>query len=104
MASALKLWVVEVIMEKPQVMNPKPEMKPDFYGPAHKGQRAALFKIATDAGRADYTDQKSLDSLKTQLAVVDKNIRGHALWEEKALHPPLARESAQSCGKNRRRT
>ncbi len=79
-------------MEKPQVMIPQAERKLDFYGPAHKGHRTALFKIASDAGRADYTDQKNVENIKTQLAIVDKNIRGHATWEEKSLHPLLVRK------------
>jgi hemerythrin-like domain-containing protein len=80
------------MMEKTQVMKSQAELKIDPYTVAHKAQRSVLFKIAVDTGKVDYTNAANLANIKTLLANINKGIRAHAAWEEKVLHPLLARK------------
>lgn len=77
---------------QPQTMKVQTELRFDPYTPAHKVQRYVLFKIAMEVGKVDHANPANLSSIKTQFMSIDKGIRSHAAWEEKALHPLLSKK------------
>ena len=46
------------------------EAKPEIYITIHKGWRNRLFKMSVKAGKQDYSDQASLDTLSSSYMVV----------------------------------
>lgn len=73
-------------------MKPSSEVRVEIYAPIHKAHRYVLFKIASDAGKADYKDKQNISSILNNLTALTENIKAHAAWEEKAVHPLLAKK------------
>jgi iron-sulfur cluster repair protein YtfE (RIC family) len=61
----------------------------DLYRNVHKGQRVALFDLASELGRADPADRTSLSALAARLQGMLVELRQHAINEETYIHPLL---------------
>ncbi len=61
----------------------------DLYRNVHKGQRAHLFSLAVELGRADYEDTAKINALATRLHSALAELRRHAENEERFIHPLL---------------
>jgi iron-sulfur cluster repair protein YtfE (RIC family) len=61
----------------------------DMYRNVHKGQRARLFALAVELGRADHDDGAAIASLATRLREAIMELRQHARNEETYIHPLL---------------
>jgi len=86
------LWCVKEMMNQTQVMKPSSEVRAEIYAPIHKAHRYVLFKIASEAGKANYKDKQNISSILSHLTDLTNNIKLHAAWEEKAVHPLLAKK------------
>jgi iron-sulfur cluster repair protein YtfE (RIC family) len=61
----------------------------DLYRNVHKGQRAHLFGLAIELGRADHDDGPAIAALVTRLRAAVAELRQHAANEETFIHPLL---------------
>lgn len=61
----------------------------DLYRNVHKGQRAHLFSLAVELGRADQEDAETMDVLARRLRATLAELRRHADNEERFIHPLL---------------
>lgn len=61
----------------------------DLYRNVHKGQRAHLFSLAVELGRADHEDTANVNALATRLRSALAELRRHAENEERFIHPLL---------------
>ncbi|HJT11782.1 MAG TPA: hemerythrin domain-containing protein [Dongiaceae bacterium] len=61
----------------------------DLYRNVHKGQRAHLFSLAVELGRADHEDTAKVDALAARLRAALAGLRRHAENEERFIHPLL---------------
>jgi hypothetical protein len=61
----------------------------DLYRNVHKGQRAHLFSLAVELGRADYEDTAKINALATRLHSALAELRRHAENEDRFIHPLL---------------
>jgi hypothetical protein len=61
----------------------------DLYRNVHKGQRAHLFSLAIELGRADHEDAAKVNALATRLRAALAELRRHAENEERFIHPLL---------------
>jgi hemerythrin-like domain-containing protein len=65
--------------------------RPEIYTTIHKGWRNRLFQMSTKAGKTDYTDQVSLETLYGGLQSIAAGIRlHHHGMEEQFIHPLLS--------------
>ena len=60
-----------------------------MYSRPHKGQRFALFRLATRAGTLDHNDKATLNAIHDNLAELKDEFHLHAELEEKFIHPLL---------------
>ncbi len=61
----------------------------DLYRNVHKGQRAHLFSLAVELGRADHQDVAMVSALAARLRAALADLRRHAENEERFIHPLL---------------
>ena len=61
----------------------------DLYRNVHKGQRAHLFGLAVELGRADQEDAETIGTLARRLRATLAELRRHADNEERFIHPLL---------------
>lgn len=61
----------------------------DLYRNVHKGQRAELFALAVEIGRADPADPAARSALAAQIRRAMEELRQHADHEETFIHPLL---------------
>lgn len=61
--------------------------KVDLYTLIHKAQRAHLFNLSSRIGRADFTDQQEVNSIKNELEYMIEHLRQHAINESTFIHP-----------------
>ena len=61
----------------------------DLYRNVHKGQRAHLFALAVELGRADHEDAVTLNALVARLRSALAELHRHAENEERFIHPLL---------------
>jgi hypothetical protein len=61
----------------------------DLYRNVHKGQRAHLFSLAIELGRADHEDAAQVNALATRLRAALAELRRHAENEHRFIHPLL---------------
>jgi hypothetical protein len=61
----------------------------DLYRNVHKGQRAHLFGLAVELGRADHEDAADVRALAARLRSALAELRRHAENEERFIHPLL---------------
>ena len=61
----------------------------DLYRNVHKGQRAHLFSLAVELGRADHEDTAKVNALAGRLRSALAELRRHAENEERFIHPLL---------------
>ncbi len=64
--------------------------QPETYTPIHKGLRSRLFKTSIQAGKIEYTDEASLNTLYDEFNSLVASIRIHHTMEENFIHPLLA--------------
>ena len=62
----------------------------EIYTPIHKGLRSRLFKTSIQAGKMNYTDEASLNSLYDEFNSLVESIRHHHGMEENFIHPLLS--------------
>jgi hypothetical protein len=67
----------------------------DLYRNVHKGQRALLFGLAIELGRADCGDEAALAALVDRVRGAIADIRSHADHEETFIHPLLRARAPQ---------
>lgn len=63
----------------------------DLYTSIHKAHRYALYTMAIQAGRTDYSEESSLERLNDLLAAFREQLRIHIEAEETFIHPLLSR-------------
>jgi hypothetical protein len=61
----------------------------DPYSFVHKAQRARLFTLVIDAGRADQDDHRDVETIGGAVRALVRELRNHADHEEKYIHPLL---------------
>ena len=61
--------------------------KTDLYNFVHKAQRARLFALSGEIGRADFSDPADVERLGAGLADMIGHLREHAAIEETYIHP-----------------
>lgn len=64
-------------------------MRFDPYSFVHKAQRARLFTLVIDAGRADEEDHRAVEAIGGAVRALVRELRNHADHEEKYIHPLL---------------
>jgi hemerythrin-like domain-containing protein len=64
--------------------------QPVLYTPIHKGIRNNLFKLSTNAGKMNFSNEASLDSLHNELDSLFAYVRLHHSLEDKFIHPLLS--------------
>jgi hypothetical protein len=67
----------------------------DLYRNVHKGQRAHLFSLAIELGRADHEDAVDVGALATRLRAALAELHRHAENEERFIHPLLRARAPQ---------
>lgn len=66
----------------------------NVYSAMHKAQRKRMFDLASDMGRADFEDTATVNRLRADLERIIANLREHAQYEEKFVHPLFAEVGA----------
>jgi hypothetical protein len=59
----------------------------DFYTKVHKGLRAVLFDMSTQAATVDYADARASAAFALQVAEIFERLSSHAAHEERFVHP-----------------
>ncbi len=59
----------------------------DLYTFIHKAQRAHLFALSSRIGRADFSDEKEVNSIEQELRSMIFHLREHSVNETTFIHP-----------------